>query len=113
MMPQGAKMAKFTKISVDAVRSRPRAPKRAAPAPSLQTATTTAFTQGYPHLSRWVQGYGWIEVGRDGYRSSLIRVLDEGGMIWESAAQYPSVDAALQAAEAAVAQWMRDQLGEP
>ncbi len=106
-------MAKFTKISMDAVRSRPRAPKRAAPAPSLQTATTTAFTQGYPHLSRWVQGYGWIEVGRDGYRSSLIRVLDEGGMIWESAAQYPSVDAALQAAEAAVAQWMRDQLGEP
>ena len=106
-------MARFTKIPMDAVRRSPRAPKGAAPAPSLQNTTTAAFTQAYPHLSRWVQGYGWIEVGRDVYRSSLIRVLDEGGMIWESAAQYPSVDAALQAAEAAVAQWMREQLGEP
>jgi hypothetical protein len=112
-MPQGAKMAKFTRIPIDAVRKGPRALKRAVPTPSLQHATTAAFTQAYPHLSRWVQGYGWIEVGQDAYRSSLIRVLDEGGMIWESAAQYPSVDAALEAAEAAVAQWMREQLGEP
>ena len=54
-------MARFTKIPMDAVRRSPRAPKGAAPAPSLQNATTAAFTQAYPHLSRWVQGYGWIE----------------------------------------------------
>jgi hypothetical protein len=73
---------------------------------------TTAFEGTYPYLSRWVRGYGWIEVGQDHYSRSLIRVLDEGGMIWESAARYASVDEALREAEAAVAQWMREQLGE-
>jgi hypothetical protein len=70
------------------------------------------FERTYPHLSRWVQGYGWIEVGQVYYSRSLVRVLDEGGMIWESDTPYTSVDEALQAAELAVAQWMREQLGE-
>jgi hypothetical protein len=33
-------------------------------------------------------------------------------MIWESAVHYASVDEALREAEAAVARWMREQLGE-
>jgi hypothetical protein len=73
---------------------------------------TTAFDGTYPYLSRWVQGYGWIEVGQDHYSRSLVRVLDEGGMIWESATRYASIDEALREAEAAVAQWLREQLGE-
>jgi hypothetical protein len=37
--------------------------------------------------------------------------LDEGGYIWQGEATYPSVDDALQALEAALAKWMREQLG--
>jgi len=73
---------------------------------------TAAFAAAYPYLSRWVESCGWIEVGDDGMRPSLIRVLDEGGMIWESASHYASIDEALRDAEAAVAQFMREQYGE-
>ena len=115
----------------------------------------TAFEGAYPHLSRWVTGYGWLEIGQapyyynDGlapalgsqrsptqthrpksgantaaYRHMpmasvvvvLLPILDpragRGGMIWESASHYASLDAALREAEEAVAQWMREQLGE-
>jgi hypothetical protein len=72
----------------------------------------TAFEGAYPHLSRWVTGYGWLEIGQAPYCPSWIRVLDEGGMIWESASHYASLDAALREAEEAVAQWMREQCGE-
>ena len=70
------------------------------------------FERTYPYLSRWVHGHGWMEVGPDHYSRSLIRVLDEGGMVWESATRYASVDEALREAEEAVAEWMREELGE-
>lgn len=44
---------------------------------------------------------------------ALVRVLDEGGLVWESAASEQDLDAALQAAETAVAGWLRDQVGYP
>jgi hypothetical protein len=43
--------------------------------------------------------HGLLEIGDDGSTRSQIRVLDEGGMIWQGAAWYESVDAALRAAE--------------
>jgi hypothetical protein len=72
-----------------------------------------AFEGAYPHLSRWVTSYGWLEVGQAPYCPSCIRVLDEGGTIWESTPRYASVDEALREADEAVAQWMREQFGEP
>ena len=68
--------------------------------------------QLFTHLARWVKGYGWLEIGQDHYTGSFIRVLDEGGMIWQGDPQYETLDAALHAAEVAVAQWMWQQLGE-
>ena len=44
----------------------------------------TGFEQTYPNIARWVKSYGWIEIGGDLYSQSLIRALDEGGMVWES-----------------------------
>ena len=70
------------------------------------------FEDIYPVLNRWVTRYGWIELGLSDAGRSPIRVLDEGGMIWESASHYASLDAALREAEEAVVQWMREQLGE-
>ena len=39
----------------------------------------TGFEQMYPNIARWVQSYGWIEIGDDGQSPSFIRALDEGG----------------------------------
>ena len=54
-----------------------------------------SFEETYPSISLWVKSYGWIEIGRDEYSTSFIRVLDAGGMIWESKDNYPSLDKAL------------------
>ena len=67
----------------------------------------TSFEELYPNLAYWVESFGWIELGQDNYSRSLIRVLDIGGMIWESEEQYDSVDAALRDAEAAIADWFK------
>jgi hypothetical protein len=58
----------------------------------------------YPHLAAWVYERGWIEIGQDDYSRSFIRVLDEGGMVWEGKTRYPSLGVALRAADTALAE---------
>ena len=53
-------------------------------------------------------GYLEIGYGHDGYLTSCIRTLDEGGMVWEGADEYPTLDAALAAAEAALGDWLEE-----
>lgn len=43
----------------------------------------STFDEQYPNIAWWVQD-GRIEIGRDEYSDSFIRVIDEGGLIWES-----------------------------
>ena len=62
----------------------------------------------YPYLSAWVTGGGWIEIGAADYSTSFIRVLDTGGMVWEGADGCLSLDAAFDAADAALAQLEED-----
>ena len=69
------------------------------------------FEERYPALTRWVQGAGWLEVGRVGWSRSLIRALDEGGLIWEGGQTAPTVSAALADAETTLTAWFRDNLG--
>jgi hypothetical protein len=57
----------------------------------------------YPYLSAWVTGGGWIEIGAADYSTSFIWVLDTGGMVWEGADSYSSLDAAFDAADVALA----------
>jgi hypothetical protein len=68
---------------------------------------TKTFETAYPNLSRWIEAFGWIEMGQDDYSRSLIRILDTGGMIWESQEHYDSLDDALSDAEAAMAAWFK------
>ena len=57
----------------------------------------------YPALSEWILGgSGWIELGQDEYSDSLIRILDIGGLLWESKKDYPTLAEALADAEAAL-----------
>jgi len=57
------------------------------------------FSKAYPNIAHWVDTQGWIEIGQDDYSSSLVRALDEGGMVWESSDDHKTVDEALQALE--------------
>jgi hypothetical protein len=96
------------------VSSRRRAsqPKHAEERPARQLET---FAQCYPHIAKWVRGYGWIEWGDDLFpleRPSCIRALDEGGLIWAGKDSYPTPDAALQDLDAGLEKWMREELGE-
>ena len=49
-------------------------------------AATPAETN-YPHVDRWVQDFGWIEIGQDDFSRSMVRALDIGGLIWEGKAK--------------------------
>ena len=69
------------------------------------------FAEAYPSIAKWVRGYRWIEVGEDLPGHAFIQALDEGGYIWQGEATYPTVDDALQAMDAALAKWMREELG--
>jgi hypothetical protein len=42
----------------------------------------------------------------DSNSGSFIRVLDEGGLVWESDKPYTSIDKALADAEQAIAEWL-------
>lgn len=69
------------------------------------------FEQAYPVLSRWLQGSGWLEVGHVSWSQSLIRVLDEGGLVWEGGAVSGTLSEALAEAEAALTTWFQEQYG--
>ncbi len=67
----------------------------------------SSFDKAYPNTTRWIRDRGWIEIGQTDYSNSLIRVLDEAGMIWESSGNYRTIDEAMQALETALADWMK------
>ena len=68
------------------------------------------FDQRFPNLTTWILGGdAWIELGQNDFSNSLVRVLDIGGMIWESDERHETVDQALAAAEAALAEWVVDR----
>lgn len=60
-------------------------------------------SERFPHLAAWIRDRGWIELGADEHSASAIRILDTGGMVWESLDDYDTVDAALAAADRALA----------
>ncbi len=68
--------------------------------------TPNGFEQLYPNISEWVSSYGWIEIGDDGQSSSLVRALDEGGMVWESDDDDATLDEVLNALDAFLAEQM-------
>jgi len=76
----------------------------------LLEAMDEPFARAYPHLARWVMTMGLIELGDDGMQRSRVRVLHEGGMIWEGGDARTPVDALLREADAATARWIAEEL---
>ena len=68
----------------------------------------STFDEQYPNIAWWVQD-GRIEIGRDEYSDSFIRVIDEGGLIWESEEAYKTVAEALAEADAAIKRWADEE----
>ena len=66
-----------------------------------------SFTVHYPNIAEWVQD-GWIEIGRDDYSRSFVRALDIGGMVWEGAEEYASLEEALKDLDAGIAAWLEE-----
>jgi hypothetical protein len=60
----------------------------------------TCFSEIYPNITHWIDSLGWIEIGQDEYSKSLVRLLNEGGLVWESDHTHHAIDEALQALEA-------------
>ena len=77
-------------------------PKRKPPAPAPGSLAAL-----YPHIAAWV-GDGLVEIGRTDYSRSFVRALDEGGIIWEGATQYRSLDDAFRALDAGIAAWLEE-----
>lgn len=71
---------------------------------------TGDFERTYLRLTRWIRDQGFIEIGADGFSRSFLRVLDEGGLVWEGGDWAGTIDDALRAAEAAVERWERGEL---
>jgi hypothetical protein len=65
------------------------------------------FSSQYPNIDGWVKD-GWIEIGYETYTKPFIRVMDEGGTVWEGRSRYPSLNDALADAEQAIAEWMEN-----
>ena len=70
-----------------------------------QNVEPDGFTKKYPNIADWIKD-GWIEIGRNGYSTSIIRVLDEGGLVWEGGTRHKSMDDILQEAENAISDWI-------
>lgn len=68
---------------------------------------TNSLGEAYPNIARWIEAYGWVEIGRDEYSISFVRALDEGGMVWEGSDDYETLDAAMQALETGLAEWIK------
>ncbi len=63
------------------------------------------FDEQYPNVAWWCQGQGWIELGRDEVSTSMIRVLDIGGLLWEGDDEYDSVGEAMTEVDNFIEQW--------
>ena len=55
-----------------------------------------SFEAAFPNITRWVKGFGTVEIGYDPQTGSFIRAIDKGGMAWSGESQYETVDQALQ-----------------
>ena len=69
---------------------------------------SNSFETSYPAIAEWVESFGWIELGSDEASDSLVRALNEGGLVWESEKKHKTLDKALQACEQALAEWIEE-----
>ena len=97
-------MPKLRKLSQQEIREIEATPLEPDDIPAALPIDASVIDNAFPRLAAWVFERGWIEIGQDDYSRSFIRVLDIGGLIWEGKRSYPSLAAALHAADIAIAE---------
>lgn len=65
-------------------------------------------SERYPHVARWCNQYGWIEVGYEWQDQLFARALHEGGLAWGSEGPYPTIDDALRALDEGIRDYLRE-----
>ena len=73
--------------------------------------TTPPFDSAYPHVTRWVRNYGWIELGPSEPYQSMLRAFDSDGLVWESEAHIASLHKALRILDQHMEQWINTYHG--
>jgi hypothetical protein len=82
--------------------------KRVAKRIVVETLSTFSLEKFYPNTTRWIKEYGWIEIGRNDYSNSFIRVLDKGGLVWEGDGSYETMNDAMKALESGITKWLKE-----
>lgn len=80
---------------------------------AIQTESSSeTFGQLFPCLHRWVELGNEVRLGQDSmhYSQSLVHCFDEGGTIYESPADLNDLEQALQLADAAIRDWLEDNM---
>jgi hypothetical protein len=64
--------------------------------------------QRYPHVARWCNQHGWIEVGFEWQDELFARAIHEGGLAWGGEGPYPTIDDALRALDDGIRDYMQE-----
>ena len=51
-----------------------------------------SFEAAFPNITRWVKDCGTVEIGYDPHTDSLIRAIQEGGLVWSGESHYKSLE---------------------
>ena len=70
--------------------------------------TPPAVNEACPNLAKWVQGYGWIEIGEQEQFGFVAKALDNGSVIFEDN-RCQTLAEAMQSLETALAAWFSKQ----
>jgi hypothetical protein len=69
----------------------------------------SSFEADYPAITRWVKRSGRIEIGSNDGRRTFVRAWDEGGVVWEGAGRYETLDEAFRAMEEGLKEFIEKQ----
>ena len=71
-----------------------------------RTKVTDAPAEKYPHVARWCNQHGWIEVGFEWQDELFARAIHEGGLAWGGEGPYSTIDDALRALDDGIRDYM-------
>jgi hypothetical protein len=63
-----------------------------------------SFNEKYPYIAAWVRD-GLVEIGYNDYDNVFLRVIDPGGVVWESNKIYSNLDDAFEEMNKAIETW--------
>ncbi len=67
------------------------------------------FEEKYPSISRFVDEFGWIEIGISEQINSFVRAYDYGGTVYQGKSSYKDIEGAFQDLEAKIKAHLEDR----